>query len=110
MRSSTARRRSPLTTSCWAQSRTCWRSAALATTSSSSTQPSPSASRRPEACAPTSRKRRTLAPRLAGSFATRSSLALLRGHCGGGARDGTCLRGFLALYAAARNRLRRAHP
>eukprot|EP00965_Chrysotila_dentata_P099571 3291415-Pleurochrysis_carterae.AAC.1 len=75
MRSSTAKRRSSLTTSCWAPSRTCWRSAALATTFSASTRASPSPSRRPAACATTSRKGPTLAPRLAGSCATRSSSA-----------------------------------
>eukprot|EP00965_Chrysotila_dentata_P022472 743876-Pleurochrysis_carterae.AAC.1 len=76
MRSSTARRRSLLTTSFWAPSRTCWRSEVLATTSSSLMRPSPSASCRPAACAPGSRRRPNLVPRLTGSCATQSSPVL----------------------------------
>eukprot|EP00965_Chrysotila_dentata_P005674 187002-Pleurochrysis_carterae.AAC.1 len=53
-----------------------WRSAALATTSSSSTRQSLSAFRRPAACKPTLRRRPTLAPRLVGSCAARFSPAL----------------------------------
>eukprot|EP00965_Chrysotila_dentata_P059776 1983030-Pleurochrysis_carterae.AAC.1 len=62
--------------SCWDPSRTYWRSAARATTFSSLMLQCPSAFRRLAACALTSRRRPTLAPRPAGSCAMRCSPAL----------------------------------